>query len=258
MGFASKYGKLGAVVVGLSLFLSASAFAAAAPEAKATEAVKKANDRLRELLGQPTTSPAAKDKVNQQITKELGSLLDIGLLAERALVDHWEKMTPKQRTDVVATLKQIIEKNYLSQLRGNLDYKIDYLGEEPKDANVKVKTAIRTEKNGRMTKILVDYTLRPEGAGWRVFDVITEDVSILNNYRSQFNRIIAKDGVDGLIATMRSKLEKGDKADKPADSADKAAKPADAADKAAGKPEKSDKPAKAEPAKPDAKVKAGK
>jgi phospholipid transport system substrate-binding protein len=170
--------------------------------------VRRANERLRELLAQPAANQAAKDKINQQVTRELGGLLDIGLLAERSLVDHWEKMTPQQRADVVATLKAIIEKNYLSQLRGNLEYRIDDLGEEPKDGNVKVKTAIRAEKHGRPTKILVDYTLRPEGASWRVFDVITEEVSILNNYRSQFNRIIAKEGVDGLIAKMKARLEK--------------------------------------------------
>lgn len=236
--------RLAAIVVGLGVALSGAAFAADAPaEGKATEAVRKANDRLRELLGQPAADQAAKDKNNQQVTKELGGLLDIGLLAERALVDHWEKMTPKQRTDIVATLKEVIEKNYLSQLRGNLDYKIDYLGEEPaKDGNVTVKTVIKAEKNGRPTKIFVDYTLRPEGAGWRVFDVITEEVSILKNYRNQFNKIIAKDGVDGLIAKMRNKLEKGDKGDKGEKVADNPV--GNPADKAPEKAEKKPEPAK--------------
>ncbi|MGC4123028.1 MAG: ABC transporter substrate-binding protein [Myxococcales bacterium] len=187
---------------------------------------------------QPTRRP--RTRWASRSPRRLGGLLDIALLAERALSAHWEKMTPKQRTDVVATLKEIIEKTYLSQLRGNLDYKIDYLGEEPaKDGNVKVKTAIKTEKNGRPTKILVDYTLRPEGSSWRVFDVITEEVSILSNYRNQFNRIIAKDGVDGLIAKMKAKLEKGDKAET---STDAKAEPAKA------EPAKSE-PAKSEPAK---------
>ena len=60
-------------------------------------------------------------------------------------------MTEKQRTDLVATLREIIEKNYLSQLRGNLDYRIDYLSEEAKEGAVLVKTAIRAEKNGPRT-----------------------------------------------------------------------------------------------------------
>jgi phospholipid transport system substrate-binding protein len=54
----------------------------------------------------------------------------------------------------------------------------------------------------------VDYKLVAQGDEWRVYDVITEDVSILDNYRSQFNRIIAKEGVPGLIARMKAKIDK--------------------------------------------------
>ncbi len=252
MRLPSNLARLGTVVVAVALGLALphSTAQAGAPQGKATEAVRRANERLRELLAQPAANQAAKDKINQQVTRELGGLLDIGLLAERSLVDHWEKMTPQQRADVVATLKAIIEKNYLSQLRGNLEYRIDYLGEEPKDGNVKVKTAIRAEKHGRPTKILVDYTLRPEGASWRVFDVITEEVSILNNYRSQFNRIIAKEGVDGLIAKMKARLEKGEKEEK----SDKPEKVADKPEPAKPEPAKTEpktEPAKTEPTRPN-------
>jgi phospholipid transport system substrate-binding protein len=209
----SNYGRLGgragaALAVALSLAAGAGW---AAPKQTATEAIKAGNDKLRELLGQKTTDQASIDKVNAQTAKELRGLFDIGFLAQRSLVDHWEKITPKQRTDLSTTLQEVIEKNYLSQLRGNLDYKIDYLSEEPAGADVLVKTFVRAQKNGRPTKISIDYRLRPEGDQWRVYDVITEEVSILQNYRTQFNRIIAKDGVDGLLTRMRSRLEKGEK-----------------------------------------------
>jgi len=213
MAFSNGQGRRWAVMVGAALCvaMAAGSARAAEPAGKATEAIRKANDRLRELIAKPGADQPARDKVNRQITDELKGLLDITLLAERALSKHWETMTEAQRTDMVGVLREIIEKNYLSQLHGGVDYRTDYLGEEPKDGDVTVKTAIRTEKNGRPTKILVDYRLRPEGAGWRVWDVITEEVSILQNYRGQFNRIIAKDGVDGLIAKMRAKLEKAEK-----------------------------------------------
>jgi len=209
MGLVGRRGWHSAIVVAALLACATSGWAA--PSEKATDAIRRGNDRLRELLAKKTPDQASRDKVNTQLTRELRGLFDIGFLAERAMVDHWEKMTPKQRTDLKTTLQQIIEKNYLSQLRGNLDYGIDYLGEVAQDGNVLVKTAIRAEKEGRPAKISVDYRLRVEGDHWRVFDVVTEGVSVLQNYRAQFNRIVAKEGVDGLIARMRARLEKGEK-----------------------------------------------
>jgi len=182
----------------------------AAPKKSATDAMKDANARLRTILAkQPPNAPPSKEAA-EQVTHELRDLFDIGLLAQRALVDHWDKMTPGERDEIVTTLRQIVEKNYVSQLRSNLDYKIDYTGEEKKGEEVLVKTVIRGKKNGRPAKVKVDYRLVAVGDSWRVYDVVTEDVSILDNYRSQFNRIIAKDGVKGLIGRMKAKLEKGE------------------------------------------------
>ena len=213
-----------ATAAGVVLAFSAAAFAA--PTQTATDAIRKANDRLRELLAQKADDPATKEKVHQQITHELRGLMDIGFLAERALVDHWAKMTAAQRTQVQDTLRAIIEKNYLSQLRGNLDYSTEYAGEEKQGDDVLVKTVIHAKKNGRPTRILVDYKLRPEGEQWRIWDIITEEVSVLANYRGQFNKVIAKDGVEGLIAKMKTKLDKPDKADEKSAKPGKAEKPA--------------------------------
>src|SRR5262249_50684334 len=134
----------------------------------------------------------------------------IGDLAKRALVDHWDKMTPDQRKRVVETLRSVVEKNYIRQLRSNLEYAIQYKSEEAQGSDTLVKTVIEAQRKGRPFEVTVDYLLHPEGDGWKVYDVTTDDVSILSNYRSQFNRIIAKDGVEGLITRMKSKLEQGE------------------------------------------------
>jgi len=191
---------LGLVISGL--------VAHAAPRKSATEAMKDANTRLRALIAKQAPDQPPTPELAKQITGELRDLFDIGLLTQRALVDHWDKMAPAQREELVTTLREIVEKNYLSQLRSNLEYKIDYGTEEKQGDSVLVHTIIRGKKNGRPTKIKVDYKLVTVGDQWRVYDVITEDVSILDNYRSQFNRIIAKEGVPGLLARMKAKLDK--------------------------------------------------
>jgi phospholipid transport system substrate-binding protein len=188
------------IVFGLASGMTA-AHAVAAETA--TKTIQKANERLRELLAKKETGIEAK------VASELRGLFDIGDLTQRALVDHWAKMTVPQREAIVGTLRDIVEKNYLGQLKNNLEYEIGYVSEEPKGSDVIVKTVIKAKRQGRPIEIPVDYVLRQTKDGWRAYDVITDGVSILDNYRSQFNKIIAKEGVDGLIARMKKKLDKG-------------------------------------------------
>jgi phospholipid transport system substrate-binding protein len=183
----------------------------AATTGPATEAIRTANARVRELLSTPAEPGSDQSrKAASKITHELRDLFDIGDLAKRALADHWQEMTATQRTALVDTLRSIVERNYIAQLRSNLTYEIVYQGEEPKGSDVLVKTVIKAERSGRPVEIPVEYLLHPEGNGFRAYDVVTDDVSILKNYRSQFNRIIAKDGIEGLIRRMKTKLDKNE------------------------------------------------
>src|SRR5262249_24125086 len=195
-------------VVLLGLVLLALAPAAFA-RPTGTTAIEKANTRLRELLATKAEGEAEK-KLLAKVTTELRDLFDIGDLARRALVDHWDKMTADQRTRLVDTLRSIVERNYIRQLRSNLEYAIQYKGEEPKGTDVLVKTVIQAQRKGRPFEVTVDYLLHPAGETWKVYDVTTDEVSILQNYRSQFNRIIAKEGVNGLIGRMKGKLEQAE------------------------------------------------
>ena len=141
------------------------------------------------------------------MTRELRDLFDIRDLARRALVDHWDGMKPAERDEVVLLLQKLVEKNYVKSLRSRLKVQVDYKVETPQGDTVLVRTVVRAEKKGRPVDIAVDYVLGRDAAGaaLRVFDVVTDDVSMLKNYRSQFNRIIAKEGVAGLLARMRAK-----------------------------------------------------
>jgi phospholipid transport system substrate-binding protein len=200
-----------AIYLGFLLFLAGTGTASAANPPTATEAIRSANSKVRELLSahNEAGSDAAR-KAASRITHELRDLFDIGDLAKRALVDHWQEMTPAQRTTLVDTLRLIVERNYIAQLRSNLNYDIDYQGESQDGDDILVKTVIKAERSGRPVEIPVDYRLHPTAAGYRVYDVVTDEVSILKNYRSQFNRIIGKEGVDGLIRRMKAKLEKNE------------------------------------------------
>ena len=91
-------------------------------------------------------------------------------------------------------------------LRANLEYQIDYAGESAdKDGNVVVATKINTKRKGRPYTIEVDYVLVKDGDKLRAWDVKTDGVGLVENYRTMFDKIIDKDGFDGLISKMKKK-----------------------------------------------------
>jgi phospholipid transport system substrate-binding protein len=191
----------------LLCFTLGTAHAAAA--GPGTQTVRKANDTVAKLLRKKVAAGSdAEAKLATKITAELRGFLDVEELAKRAMSDHWAKLEPAKRTEFMNLLRELIEANYVKGLRANLDYEVTYVGESAKGDNLLVTTEIKTMRRGRPYKIGIEYLLRKEGSGWRTFDVITDGVGLVENYRAMFNKIIAKDGVDGLIARMRTKLAK--------------------------------------------------
>lgn len=176
-----------------------------------TKVVRAANDTIASLLKTKATPGSdAEKKAAAKVTTSVRDFLDIGQLTERAMVDHWAKLTPAQRTEFLDTLRGLIEDNYVKGLRANLDYQVSYLGEAAGDkGTVVVKTQITSKKKGRPVKIAVDYVLIDQNGKLRCFDVKTDGVGLIDNYRAQFNKIIAKDGFDGLLARMKKKRASG-------------------------------------------------
>jgi len=176
----------------------------------ATASVKSANEKISTLLKQkvPPGSQAEKDQA-AKVTTSVRDLLDIDELGKRAMADQWAKLTPAQQTEFLSTLRSLIEANYVNGLRANLDYSVDYTGESVKGGDTVVTTQINTKRHGHPYKIEVDYVLHDEGGKLKAWDVSTDGVGLVENYRSQFDKIIAKDGVDGLLAKMKKKREAG-------------------------------------------------
>lgn len=173
-----------------------------------TAAVKAANEKISGLLKQKVTagSKAEKDLAGK-VTGELRDFLDLDELGKRALADQWAKITPAQQTEYLTTLRALIEDNYIKGLRSNLEYSVDYTGESTQDGNVVVVTQINTKRHNRPYKIEVDYVLKKEGGKLKAWDVKTDGVGLVENYKEQFNKIVEKDGFAGLISRMKKKLQ---------------------------------------------------
>jgi phospholipid transport system substrate-binding protein len=187
----------------LALVLASTALAADGP---ATATVRQANDTLHALLRRKVTpgSPEEKQQANE-VTAKLQNFLDVDELGRRAMRDQWSKLKPAEQAEFTKLLREIVEGHYLRALRAELDYEVAYLGEKPKGDEATVSTELRVTRKGKKQVISVDYTLRKDKGAWRVFDIVTDGVGLVENYRGQFNQVIAKEGVEGLLARMRKK-----------------------------------------------------
>ena len=196
------------IITTLTLLLTVSVPAFAGTKAgPGSTAVKAANDKIATLLKQKSAAGSKQEKeLAAKVMTSVRDFLDIDELGKRAMADQWAKLTPAQQLEFLSTLRALIEDNYVRGLRANLSFTVDYTGESTdKDGNVLVTTVINTKRKGRPFKIQIDYVLKQQGDKLKAFDVKTDGVGLVANYRTQFNKIVDKEGFSGLIARMKKK-----------------------------------------------------
>lgn len=199
--------------------LAAPGLAAAAPEAgkaapapakdgPGTSAVRQANTTISGLLKQKVAAGSKEEKeLASKVTTSVRNFIDIDQLGKRAMVDQWAKLTRAQQDQFLGLLRELIEENYVRGLRANLEYTVAYAGESTdKDGNVNVATKISAQRKGRPYSIAIDYALAKEGDKLRAFDIKTDGVGLVENYRSSFNKIVEREGFEGLLGKMNKKL----------------------------------------------------
>jgi phospholipid transport system substrate-binding protein len=170
--------------------------------------LKRSNEKLDKILqkNRPNWSPEA-ELQRSEVRKLVGSFLDYGELARRALAKHWDGITGKQREDFVETLRELVERSYLKQVHGNANYNIKYDKETKQDSEATVTGVLNTMSRGKKVKIALEYKMLWKGEHWVVYDVVTDEQSMLENYRAEFNKIINKEGFDALMKRMKRKLD---------------------------------------------------
>ena len=179
-----------------------------AADRKGTAAVKKANDTIKALLKEKAAPGSSKEQaLASKVTKRVRGFLDVAELGRRAMRDHWGNLTKKQKKSFLTVLSELIEKNYILGLRSNLDYEVQYLSEKAEDDNILVETSIRDKASETSRAISIGYVLHTDKGKLRAYDVITDGVGLVENYRSMFNQIIGKEGFDGLLLRMKRKRD---------------------------------------------------
>src|SRR5687768_12417694 len=127
-------------------------------------------------------------------------LFDFNEMAMRSLGANWRKLTPEQRKEFVATFTALLEKTYADQIDLYDGQQVVFSGENIDGNFAQVDSRIIDPKGQNYSVV---YRLHRVDGKWRIYDVLAESISLVNNYRSQFNRVIAKSSFEELLRIMK-------------------------------------------------------
>lgn len=189
------------LLIAFALLLGLPATAWADGEAEATLKAKQA-----ELTGLLKKGKSAdNDKKVQAIFDEL---LDYDTLAKDSLGSHWGDLSEAERKEFQEVLERLVRNAYRKNLRKTLSYEVTYKGSNPGKKGIVIHTVAKNKNNNREEPISIDYTMHKSNGKWKVRDLVTEGSSLVNNYKSQFGRVIKKKGFAELMKRMKTKLQK--------------------------------------------------
>jgi phospholipid transport system substrate-binding protein len=165
------------------------------------EHINKALEVLRDpaLKGEPGRK-VKKEKI-RSISEEI---FDFTELSKRSLGQNWNKLNPGQQEEFIKLFKSILETTYADKITTYTDEKVIFKGEITlSEKAVEVPTTIVT----KTSEIPINYRLFQEGGRWKVYDVVIEGVSLVNNYRTQFREILANKTPEALLDILRKKVD---------------------------------------------------
>ncbi len=127
---------------------------------------------------------------------------DFRAMSQSTLSTNWRKATPAEQERFVALFSDLLEETYLRRIDAYTDEEVTYVREDVRDKRAVVDTVIRS----KTAEIPVSYKLVLRADGWRVYDVVVEEISLISNFRSSYREIVQKDGISGLLAKMEEKI----------------------------------------------------
>lgn len=180
----------------------ASILAVTAAEAGApTDQLKQQVDEVVRVLEDPAAKarPARRRAAVRKIAE---NIFDYPDTARRALGPHWAARTPEEQREFVTVFADLLDRAYLSKIDLYQGEKVRYADETVDGNQATVKTMLVTPKG---TSIPVDYRMHLVNGRWLVYDVVIEGVSLVANYRTQFNRIVRSESYQALVQKLRER-----------------------------------------------------
>ena len=183
------------------LVLTASIFMASVASANPTEDLKKTVDEVVRIVADKEMKKN-ETKRRQSLKKAISGIFDYSEMAKRALGKHWNVRTAAEKKQFSELFATLLENSYAGKIESYNNEKIVYIKEIVEEEYAEVKSKVVTAARDEFT---LDYRLFKQNGKWMVYDVIIEGVSLVSNYRSQFNKIITNNGYNKLVQKLQSK-----------------------------------------------------
>jgi len=185
----------------LTVACSISAFAG-----EPTEVIRKTTDKIIAIVKDPALQGPEKKRERERLIRAAAEeIFDKEEMSMRTLARHWRERTPAEKKEFMELFEDLLEKTYIDRVEGYSGEKVVYEGERVEGNYALVKVDIMTKQQ---TKIPVLYRLKKKKTGWLVYDLSIEGVSLVNNYRTQFNSIIMRSSFKDLIEKLKEKVGK--------------------------------------------------
>lgn len=169
------------------------------------EVIRSGTDKVLSILHQSKTGQSHPLQEREgEILNVVSSYFNFDEMAKRSLGHSWEQQSPENRQEFAKLFKKLLFNTYLDRMEKYHDEKVSYDNQRVDDDFAVVKTHFLSHNDN----ISIDYRLHKEGEQWKVYDVVVEDISYVENYRSQIASILANQSFDSLLNLLRQKVER--------------------------------------------------
>jgi len=167
------------------------------------DAIKRSTDRILKSLKDPELNAKSKEPEKRRLLRRIADeRFDWEEMAKRSLATHWGERTPEEKKEFVSLFSDLLDRSYMGKIEGYKNERIVFEKEKIDGDFAVVESNVVTE---REVEIPINYRLHKKGSEWLVYDVSIEGVSLVNNYRTQFNNIIMSSSYQELVKRMKTK-----------------------------------------------------
>lgn len=166
-----------------------------------TEQVKQYTDQMQRILQDPALRQADKRAAARKVAAEV---FDVQETAKRALGRHWQARTPAEREEFVQLFADLLERTYIHKIDLYGGERLVYTQEVVDGDYATVRAKVATRQG---TEVPIEAKLHRRGERWLIYDVAVENISLIANYRSQFDRIIRTASFQELMSRLRTRRD---------------------------------------------------
>jgi len=160
-------------------------------------------EKILAVVQNPDLKPEAKrEQRRAELRRIIYPKFDFEEMAKRSLGPEWQRRTREEQQEFTKAFTGLLENSYLDKIESYDGEKFRYLRETGDQNSAEVDTTVINKKGQEFS---INYKLHQVEGGWRIYDVVIENISLVNNYRSQFARVLTKSSFDQLLSTIKEK-----------------------------------------------------